>query len=116
LFIVPLVFALAGMPPGAANATHMEPVKFPQHSLTVAEVGGEITGTVAGVPVPATGTIASASTASAALETQAGDGREDLTVFFSIGVIVDVLLVTAFLIWAVRQWRKTGKQEPNNNV
>jgi len=37
------------------------------------------------------------------------DGREDLTVFFSIGIAVDVLLVTVFLVWAVRQWRKTGK-------
>lgn len=38
-----------------------------------------------------------------------GGGRDDLTVFFSIGVAVDVLLVAAFLVWAVRQWRKTGK-------
>ncbi|HHJ17457.1 MAG TPA: hypothetical protein ENJ80_12245 [Gammaproteobacteria bacterium] len=36
-------------------------------------------------------------------------GREDLTVFFSIGIVVDVLLVTVFLVWAVRQWRKAGK-------
>jgi len=36
-------------------------------------------------------------------------GRKDLTVFFSIGVIVDILLVTAFLIWAVGQWSKSKK-------
>jgi hypothetical protein len=34
------------------------------------------------------------------------DGREDLTVFFSIGLVIDVLLVTAFLVWAAGQWRK----------
>jgi hypothetical protein len=34
--------------------------------------------------------------------------REDLTVFFSVGVVLDVLLVAAFLVWAVKQWRKTG--------
>jgi hypothetical protein len=38
-----------------------------------------------------------------------GDAREDLTVFFTIGVVVDVLLVTAFLVWAVGQWRKPRK-------
>jgi len=38
--------------------------------------------------------------------TVANGEREDLTVFFAIGVIVDVLLVTAFLAWAVGQWRK----------
>ncbi|VAW81158.1 hypothetical protein MNBD_GAMMA14-890 [hydrothermal vent metagenome] len=36
-------------------------------------------------------------------------GREDLSTFFSIGVVIDVLLLTAFLIWAVGQWRKTKK-------
>ena len=35
--------------------------------------------------------------------------REDLTVFFTIGVIVDVFLVGAFLLWAVGQWRKAKK-------
>ncbi|GEM_PF-3174808 len=33
-------------------------------------------------------------------------GREDLTAFFTIGVVIDVLLVVAFLVWAVGQWRK----------
>ena len=38
--------------------------------------------------------------------TVANGGREDLTAFFGIGLVVDVLLVTAFLVWAVGQWRK----------
>jgi len=41
--------------------------------------------------------------------TPPGGGRENLTVFFSIGIAIDVLLVTLFLVWAVRQWRKSGK-------
>lgn len=37
------------------------------------------------------------------------DGREDLTAFFSIGIAIDVLLLTVFAVWAVRQWRKPRK-------
>lgn len=37
------------------------------------------------------------------------DRSEDLMVFFSIGVIVNILLVAAFLAWAIGQWRKTKK-------
>ena len=36
-------------------------------------------------------------------------GREDLTVFFAIGLVLDVFLVAAFLVWAVGQWHKTKK-------
>jgi hypothetical protein len=67
----------------------MQQSQLPRSSLTVAEAGAENAGAVAGVP-----------------EVEVNDGREDLTVFFSIGVVVDVLLVTAFLVWAVGQWRK----------
>lgn len=35
------------------------------------------------------------------------EGKKDLTVFFSIGIIVDILLVTAFVIWAAGQWSKS---------
>ena len=37
------------------------------------------------------------------------DTRENLTGFFVIGMIINVLLFTLFLIWAVGQWRKTKK-------
>jgi hypothetical protein len=60
----------------------------------MAEAGTENAGAVAEIPGPAVaGTVAN-------------EGREDLTVFFSIGLVLDVLLVTAFLVWAVGQWRK----------
>ena len=51
----------------------------------------------------------SASSGLPAGELEADAGREDLTAFFSIGIIVDVLLIAAFVIWAVGQWRKTRK-------
>ena len=38
---------------------------------------------------------------------QPPDGRKDLTVFFSVGVIADLLLVVAFVAWAIRQWRNS---------
>ena len=31
----------------------------------------------------------------------------DLTAFFAIGFIVNILLIGAFMYWAVGQWRKT---------
>ncbi len=39
-------------------------------------------------------------------ELSAEDAREDLTVFFAIGIVIDILLVAAFIVWAVGQWRK----------
>jgi len=47
--------------------------------------------------------------ATVAHELSPDEGREDLSVFFTIGVIVDVLLVTGFAVWAVGQWRKPRK-------
>jgi len=71
----------------------------PGSLLAVAETTGQNGGAVTGVSEPVRG----------AGSTAVNDGREDLTVFFAIGIIVDVLLVTAFLLWAVGQWRKTKK-------
>lgn len=81
----------------------------PDSALTVAEAGAENDGAVAAVPGSATDNPASVHPNSGAEGTVVNDGREDLTVFFSVGVVVDVLLVTAFLVWAVGQWRKTKK-------
>jgi len=47
--------------------------------------------------------------APAAHELSPGDAREDLTVFFSIGIVIDILLLTLFAVWAVGQWRKPRK-------
>ena len=62
---------------------------------------------VAGVPGLATNIPESISGNSGKKDTTPNDDSKDLTVFFSIGVIVDILLVAAFLIWAAGQWSKT---------
>ncbi|MDT8385989.1 MAG: hypothetical protein RQ736_00640 [Thiogranum sp.] len=38
-----------------------------------------------------------------------GGRREDLTVFFAIGILIDLLLLTLFFVWATRQWRNTRR-------
>ncbi len=48
-------------------------------------------------------------TASPVPVTEAGavhETRENLTGFFAIGIIINVLLVAFFMVWAVGQWRK----------
>ena len=42
-------------------------------------------------------------------ELSPNDAREDLSVFFTIGIVIDVLLLTGFLVWARGQWRRTRK-------
>jgi hypothetical protein len=78
-------------------------------SLLLTEVTARTGGAIAGETEPDTVAAISISPAPAANATPVNGEREDLTMFFSIGVIVDVLLVTAFLIWAVGQWRKARK-------
>lgn len=35
--------------------------------------------------------------------------KEDLSVFFGIGMIVNIVMITSFFIWAVKQWKKNDK-------
>ncbi len=35
--------------------------------------------------------------------------KQKLTGFFAIGLVVNILLMVLFGLWAVRQWRKTDK-------
>ncbi len=65
--------------------------------------------TATGVVKENTGIVAESSVADTKDMAAVTGGRDDLTTFFSIGVVIDVLLLTAFLIWAVGQWRKTKK-------
>ena len=37
--------------------------------------------------------------------------REDLTVFFTIGVVINLVMITAYFIWAYKQWNKTGTRD-----
>ncbi len=35
--------------------------------------------------------------------------KEDLSVFFGIGMAVNIVMITTFFIWAVKQWKKNDK-------
>ncbi len=32
--------------------------------------------------------------------------ENDLTAFFAVGMVVNIVMLIAFLVWAVNQWRK----------
>lgn len=34
--------------------------------------------------------------------------REDLSAFFAIGMMLNIVLVIAFIVWGVKQWKKHG--------
>ncbi len=34
-----------------------------------------------------------------------------ITGFFAIGMVINILLVTAYLVWACKQWGKKEKQD-----
>ncbi len=105
LFTLPVVLALAWAPPGETQYTN--PQQATGSSIMLTEALAENGRSVAKVPGLATNIPKSISGNSGKKGTATNDDRKDLTVFFFIGVIVDILLVTAFLIWAVGQWSKT---------
>ena len=105
LFTLPVVLALAWAPPGEAQSTNLQ--QATGSSTMVTEALAENGRAVAGVPGLATNIPESISGNSGKKDTTPSDDRKDLTVFFSIGVIVDILLIAAFLIWAAGQWSKT---------
>ena len=35
-----------------------------------------------------------------------GSGGNDLTAFFVIGMVVNVVILIAFFVWALKEWRK----------
>ena len=105
LFILPLVVALAWAPPGEAESTKLQ--QATGSSTVVTETMAENGRTVTEAAGPATNIPESISGNSGKKDTTPSDDSKDLTVFFSIGVIVDILLVAAFLIWAAGQWSKT---------
>jgi len=83
------------MPPG---------LKTSMTNLPAAEA--ENAGVDTAVPGSATDISASMAPGSGAEGVEVENGRGDLTVFFAIGMVINVLMVTAFLIWAIGQWRK----------
>jgi len=107
LLVLPVVLMHAWTPastadsPGLLQATGRPAIP----SEAVAEDGAATAtppGLAADIP-------ASAPDGTGTAEQADKSGGKDLTVFFSIGAIVDILLVTAFLFWAVGQWSRTKK-------
>ena len=74
--------------------------------INLPAAGVKNTGIDSAAPGSATDISASITPASGAERVEVEDGRGDLTVFFAIGMVINVLMVTAFLVWAVGQWRK----------
>ena len=40
---------------------------------------------------------------------QARQKKRDLTGFWVIGILINIVVMTAFVVWAVGQWRKSGR-------
>jgi hypothetical protein len=41
---------------------------------------------------------------------QAAEQKDSMTGFFAVGLIINIVMITAFFIWAYKQWGKTGKR------
>ena len=37
--------------------------------------------------------------------------KDPLIVFFGIGIVINLVMITAYFIWAYKQWKKPGKPE-----
>ena len=37
--------------------------------------------------------------------------RDDLTVFFSVGIFINIVMITAYFVWAYKQWGKSGAKD-----
>jgi hypothetical protein len=33
--------------------------------------------------------------------------------FFAIGMVINIVMISAYFIWAYKQWKKTDKQDKN---
>ncbi len=40
----------------------------------------------------------------------ADSNKDKLTIFFAIGLVINIVLMSFFGMWAVRQWRKSDKE------
>jgi hypothetical protein len=37
--------------------------------------------------------------------------REDLSVFFGIGMTINIVMIVAFVVWGIKQWKKHDTSE-----
>jgi hypothetical protein len=35
--------------------------------------------------------------------------KDSLVVFFGIGIVINLVMITAYFIWAYKQWKKTDR-------
>ena len=40
---------------------------------------------------------------------------DSMVVFFGIGIVINVVMITAYFIWAYKQWKKTDRQDERGN-
>lgn len=36
--------------------------------------------------------------------------KDKLSIFFAIGLVINIILMSLFVVWAVRQWRRSDKR------
>jgi len=105
LFTLTVLLVLAGMlPVNAASAQQTaDSPALPR------QAGTEDRGAVAGNAAPGADNPGSLPADSGGAGQADNNNRRDLTIFFSIGVIVNILMLAAFLYWAVGQWSRSKK-------
>jgi hypothetical protein len=37
------------------------------------------------------------------------EAKDSMIGFFAIGIVINLVMITAFIIWARKQWKKTSK-------
>jgi len=100
LLALPVLLVLAAASPAAAT-----------HSYQLQSTGSSQEVTSAGTPESGANTAAAMPADSDTAGVASDAGGKDLTVFFVIGMAVNIIMITAFLFWAVGQWRKSQKIE-----
>ena len=102
-FAILFAFSLsvAGQDTRTSVESHDHAVEI-QHSGSRAEEMGHEPGSAQSERTPAP-----ARPLSGARGDAAGGEQKDLTAFFVIGFVINILLIGAFMFWAVGQWRKT---------
>jgi len=107
LLALQVVLVLGWTSPGQAKSSGLQ--LSTGSPAMVAEAMAENGRSPAGAPGPAADIPGAMPAATGGGSAAGNAGRKDLTVFFSIGVIVNILLVTVFLVWAVGQWSRSKK-------
>lgn len=108
VFVSTIFFACSLLAVEQGIPAPAEPAKHAENILNTESTAGEL-GRVGAIGQIVQSPVSAEAVSAAAGATASGE-KKDLTSFFLIGFIVNILLIGAFLFWAVGQWRKT-KQE-----